>query len=69
MKIFLAGATGVIGVRLVPLLVDAGHEVVGMTRSAAKVDASRTPKQGTTTTQPAPAQTPAASPAGRTSGG
>lgn len=25
-----------IGVRLVPLLVDAGHEVVGMTRSAAK---------------------------------
>jgi nucleoside-diphosphate-sugar epimerase len=38
-KIFLAGATGVLGVRLVPLLVDAGHEVVGMTRAAAKVDA------------------------------
>ena len=37
MKIFLAGATGVLGVRLVPLLVDAGHEVVGMTRSPDKV--------------------------------
>jgi nucleoside-diphosphate-sugar epimerase len=35
-KIFLAGATGVLGVHLVPLLVDAGHEVVGMTRSPAK---------------------------------
>lgn len=33
MRIFLAGATGVIGVRLVPLLVDAGHVVAGMTRS------------------------------------
>ena len=38
MKIFLAGATGVLGVRLVPLLVDAGHDVVGMTRSPAKAD-------------------------------
>ncbi len=36
MRVFLAGATGVIGVELVPLLVDAGHEVAGMTRSAAK---------------------------------
>ncbi|MDP2289556.1 MAG: NAD(P)H-binding protein [Actinomycetota bacterium] len=33
MRIFLAGATGVIGRRLVPLLVDAGHEVTGMTRT------------------------------------
>lgn len=33
MRVFLAGATGVIGVRLVPLLVDAGHVVAGMTRS------------------------------------
>lgn len=33
MRIFLAGATGVIGVRLVPLLLAAGHEVAGMTRS------------------------------------
>ena len=33
MRIFLAGATGVIGSRLVGLLVAAGHEVAGMTRS------------------------------------
>ncbi|GAA2145517.1 NAD-dependent epimerase/dehydratase family protein [Actinomadura napierensis] len=32
MKIFLAGATGVIGRRLIPLLVQAGHEVAGTTR-------------------------------------
>jgi nucleoside-diphosphate-sugar epimerase len=36
MKIFLAGATGVVGRHLVPELIDAGHEVVGTTRSAAK---------------------------------
>ena len=34
MRIFLAGATGAIGQSLVPLLIDAGHEVTGMTRSA-----------------------------------
>jgi len=33
MNIFLAGATGVIGRRLVPLLRDAGHQVTGTTRS------------------------------------
>ena len=33
MRVFLAGATGVIGIRLVPRLVSAGHEVAGMTRS------------------------------------
>ena len=33
MRIFLAGATGVIGRRLVPLLVERGHVVAGMTRS------------------------------------
>jgi nucleoside-diphosphate-sugar epimerase len=38
MRIFLAGATGVIGVRLVPLLVEAGHEVAGMSRSSEKAD-------------------------------
>jgi nucleoside-diphosphate-sugar epimerase len=37
MKIFLAGATGVIGRRLVALLRQAGHDVVGTTRSAANV--------------------------------
>jgi nucleoside-diphosphate-sugar epimerase len=31
MRIFLAGASGVIGVRLVPLLVAGGHGVAGMT--------------------------------------
>jgi nucleoside-diphosphate-sugar epimerase len=35
-RIFLAGATGVIGRRLVPLLLEAGHSVVGMARSAPK---------------------------------
>jgi nucleoside-diphosphate-sugar epimerase len=34
MKIFLAGASGAVGRRLVPLLRRAGHEVTGMTRSA-----------------------------------
>lgn len=34
MRIFLAGATGVIGSRLLPLLVAAGHDVTGTTRSA-----------------------------------
>jgi nucleoside-diphosphate-sugar epimerase len=32
MKVFVAGATGAIGRQLVPLLVEAGHEVHGMTR-------------------------------------
>jgi nucleoside-diphosphate-sugar epimerase len=41
MRIFLAGATGAIGRRLVPLLLDAGHHVVGTTRSTAKGDALR----------------------------
>src|SRR5437764_7961587 len=41
MRIFLAGASGVIGVRLVPLVVAAGHEVVGMTRSEEKADQLR----------------------------
>jgi nucleoside-diphosphate-sugar epimerase len=36
MKILLAGAAGVIGRRLVPLLVAAGHEVIGTTRSPEK---------------------------------
>jgi nucleoside-diphosphate-sugar epimerase len=35
-RIFLAGASGVIGVRLIPLLTGAGHTVAGMTRSPAK---------------------------------
>ena len=41
MRIFLAGATGAIGKRLVPILVQAGHTVTGMTRSEGKADAIR----------------------------
>ncbi|MFI2561924.1 NAD-dependent epimerase/dehydratase family protein [Nocardia farcinica] len=33
MRVFLAGATGVLGVRLLPLLVAAGHQVAGTTRA------------------------------------
>jgi len=36
MRIFLAGASGVIGIRLVPLLVADGHTAAGMTRSPDK---------------------------------
>lgn len=36
MRIFVAGASGLIGVRLVPLLARAGHVVAGMTRSPQK---------------------------------
>jgi nucleoside-diphosphate-sugar epimerase len=36
MRIFIAGASGVIGVRLVPLLEADGHTVAGMTRSPDK---------------------------------
>ena len=41
MRIFLAGASGVLGVRLVPLLVANGHVVAGMTRSPEKVERLR----------------------------
>lgn len=39
MNIFLAGAGGVIGRQLVPLLLKAGHTVTGTTRTANKTDA------------------------------
>ena len=42
MRVFVAGATGAIGRELVPLLVKAGHEVTGMTRSPEKQDLLRT---------------------------
>jgi 2-alkyl-3-oxoalkanoate reductase len=38
MKVFVAGASGALGKRLVPLLVASGHEVVAMTRSPQKMD-------------------------------
>ena len=41
MKIFLAGATGAIGRRLVPMLLSAGHVVIGTTRSITKAEGLR----------------------------
>jgi 2-alkyl-3-oxoalkanoate reductase len=41
MHVFVAGATGAIGSRLVPQLIAAGHEVTATTRSQAKVDQLR----------------------------
>lgn len=41
MRIFLAGATGVIGIRLLRLMVGAGHEVAAMTRTPEKMDELR----------------------------
>ena len=38
MRVFLAGATGVIGRRLVPLLVGRGHSVTGFVRRSADAD-------------------------------
>ena len=40
-RIFLAGASGVIGWRLVPLLIEAGHHVTGIGRSVQSGDALR----------------------------
>lgn len=40
-RIFLAGATGVLGIRIVPLLVADGHTVAGMTRSPEKAASLR----------------------------
>jgi len=41
MRVFLAGATGAVGRRLVPQLVAAGHDVTATTTSTAKVDLLR----------------------------
>lgn len=41
MRIFVAGATGAIGRRLVPQLISRGHQVTATTRSAAKADLLR----------------------------
>ena len=38
MRVFLAGASGVIGQRLIPRLVQAGHVVGGLTRSPSKTE-------------------------------
>jgi nucleoside-diphosphate-sugar epimerase len=44
MRVFVAGATGAIGSRIVPLLIERGHEVVGTSRSEER--ASRLRAQG-----------------------
>jgi nucleoside-diphosphate-sugar epimerase len=41
MRVFLAGATGVIGRRLVPMLIADDHQVTGMTRSPGKLEQLR----------------------------
>jgi len=41
MRIFIAGATGAIGKRLVPLLIAGGHRVIAATRTKDKVDGLR----------------------------
>ena len=41
MRIFLAGATGLIGMRLLPLMLSEGHVIAGMTRTRGKIDGLR----------------------------
>jgi nucleoside-diphosphate-sugar epimerase len=41
MRVFLAGASGAIGRQLTPMLVEAGHEVMGMTRTPGKMEMLR----------------------------
>ncbi len=41
MRVFVAGASGALGMQLVPKLVAAGHEVVAMTKTRAKQDGLR----------------------------
>ena len=41
MRVFVAGASGALGVQLVPQLIDAGHDVVAMTKTPSKQDRLR----------------------------
>jgi 2-alkyl-3-oxoalkanoate reductase len=41
MRVFVAGASGAIGARLVPQLIDRGHEVIGTSRSPRNVERVR----------------------------
>lgn len=38
MRVFLAGGSGVIGMRLIPMLSAAGHDIAGMTRTPGKAN-------------------------------
>jgi 2-alkyl-3-oxoalkanoate reductase len=42
MRVFVAGASGAIGTRLVPQLIDRGHEVIGTSRSPQSAERVRT---------------------------
>src|SRR5919198_5503879 len=42
MRVFVAGASGALGSRLVPQLVDAGHEVIGTHHSPSSAELLRT---------------------------
>ena len=42
MRVFVTGASGAIGTRLVPQLIDAGHEVIGTVRSPGSAEHVRT---------------------------
>jgi nucleoside-diphosphate-sugar epimerase len=41
MRVFVAGASGVIGTRLVPQLIDRGHEVIGTFNSPGNAERVR----------------------------
>jgi len=42
MRVFVAGASGAIGTRLVPQLIESGDEVVGATRAGGTASGKRT---------------------------
>ena len=46
MRVFIAGASGAIGTRLVPQLIDQGHEVVGTSTSAENAERVRGARGG-----------------------
>jgi uncharacterized protein YbjT (DUF2867 family) len=41
MRVFVVGASGAVGTRLVPQLVSRGHEVIGSSRSADRAERLR----------------------------